>query len=78
MVLQQCKEFFSRHTCLAKDGAECPTIKRFMIGNYNLGKRFVTPKDDVASALPLEFKSLFKSVATHWRPETCGALVIQP
>ena len=68
MVLQQRNEFFSRHTCLAKDGAECPTIKRFMFGNYNLRIRFVTPKDDVASILTLEFKSLFQECGDALAP----------
>jgi hypothetical protein len=59
-VLQKRSEFFGRHSCLAKDGTECPTIKRFVVGNHDLSKRFVTPKDDVASILALELKSLFQ------------------
>jgi hypothetical protein len=38
----------------------CPAIERFVVGNYNLCKRFVTPKDDEASILTPELKSLFQ------------------
>ena len=58
-MLEQHNEFFSCDACLAKDGAQCPTIKRLMVGNDNLCERFVASKDDVASILTLEFKSLF-------------------
>jgi hypothetical protein len=68
MLLQQRDEFFGCHSCLAKDGAECATIKRFMVGNYNLCIRLVTPKDDVASILPLELKSSFQECGEALSP----------
>jgi len=67
-VLKQRDEFFGRHTCLAKDGAECPAIKRFMVGDYNLCKRFVTPKDHVASVLTLKLKSFFQECGDALAP----------
>jgi len=68
MALQQRDEFFGCHSCLAKDGAECPTIKRFMVRSDNLCKRFVTPKDDVTSVLTLELKSLFRECGDALAP----------
>jgi hypothetical protein len=68
MVLQQRDEFFDCDRCLAKDGAECPTIKGFMVGNHNLCIWFVTPKDDVASILALELKSLFQKCGDALAP----------
>jgi hypothetical protein len=67
-VLQQRDEFICRHPCLAKDGAECPTIKGFMVGNHNLCIWFVTPKDDVASILALELKSFFQKCGDSLAP----------
>lgn len=60
MGLKQRDEFFCCHSCLPKDGAECPTIKRFMVGNHDLCKWLVAPKNDVASVLTLELKSHFQ------------------
>ena len=59
MALQQRNEFFGCNTCLAKDGTEGPTIKPLVIGNDNLSERLIASKDDVASILTPEFKSLF-------------------
>ena len=57
---QQGDEFFDRDACLAKDRAERAAIKRFMIGNDNLCERLLPPKDDMASALTFELKTLFR------------------
>jgi hypothetical protein len=68
MELQQRDKFFGCHSCLANDRAERPTIKRFMVGNHNLCKRLVAPKDDVASILKLELKSLFQKCGDSLAP----------
>jgi hypothetical protein len=39
-----------------------------MVGNYNLCKRLVTPKDDVASVLTLELKSFFQKCGDALAP----------
>jgi hypothetical protein len=75
---QQRDEFFGCHSCLAKDGAECSTIKRFMIGDHNLRERFVAPKDHMTSILTLELKSAFQKCGNALATRTCGRLVIQP
>ena len=60
IALKQRNEFLCCHSCLPKDGAKRPTIKRFVVGNHNLRKWLITPKNDVASVLTLELKSLFQ------------------
>jgi len=67
-MLQQHDEFLCRHSCLPENGAECPTVNRFVVGNRNLCKRFITPKDDVASILTLELKSLFQECGDALSP----------
>jgi hypothetical protein len=71
-------EFFGCYSCLVKDGAECSTIKRFMIGNHNLRERFVAAKDHMTSILTLELKSAFQKCSNALATRTCGRLVIQP
>lgn len=66
--LQQFDEFFCCHPRLAKDGAECPAIERFMVRNYNLCIRLVTPKNDMTSVLTLELKSLFQKCGDALAP----------
>jgi hypothetical protein len=53
---------------LAENSAECSTVEFLVIWNNNLGERFLTPKNNVASVLTLELKSVFKKCGDALTP----------
>lgn len=57
--LQQGAELFRRNTCLAKNRAKRSSIQFRMVGDHYLRKRRFTPKNDVATVLPLKLKPEF-------------------
>jgi len=44
---------------LPNDRSQCPAIKLFVIGHYNLSKWIVAPQDNVAASLPFKIKARF-------------------